>query len=204
MDESFIQNQRNDPNKPYHFHAYFCTEKKIKVKDPRRFDWKRHHGDYYTIGKNGHPKYKHLPIQQQRQNVIDYCGKDGDYIESLNAAASALTDKELPERMTFEAQSYTEAMEIGFKEDPSMMMKNFSNVQRAMKYIHDQIPEPNPPKYELWEFKQPPLDLKKAVILYGKQDCQKTQFAKAHFKNPLEVSNRDMMRYFNNRYGTME
>jgi hypothetical protein len=185
-----------DPEKPYHFHAYFCTEKKIKVKDPNRFDWKGHHGDYYSIGKNGHPKYKHLPVAQQRQFVIDYVGKDGDYIEKLDAIASALTDKELPERMTFEAQSYPEAMEMGFKEDPGMMMKNFSNVQKAMKYIHEQSEKRNPPKYDLSEFKHPPLDLKKAVILYGKANCQKTQFAKAHFKNPLEVSNRDSMRKF--------
>ena len=24
-----------DPNEPYHFHVYFCTEAKLKVKDPR-------------------------------------------------------------------------------------------------------------------------------------------------------------------------
>ena len=46
--------------------------------------------------------------------MIDYCGKDGDYIENLNAAASAATDTDAIEKMVFEANSEQEAMEIGF------------------------------------------------------------------------------------------
>ena len=183
-----------DPEKPYHFHAYWCSETKMKVKDPHRFDWKGHHGDYYTIGKNGHPKFKHLNIHQQRQYVIDYVGKDGDYIENLNAAASAATDTDAIEKMVG-AGSEQEAMDIGFKEDPHLMVKNFSNVHKAMKYYHNR-PAKNTPCYELCEFDHPKLDLRKPAILHWGSNMNKTEFAKAHFNNPLVVAKKDGIKEF--------
>lgn len=45
--------------------------------------------------------------------------------------------------------------------------------------------------FHLSEFNLPALDLTKAVVLIGPRDVGKTQFALAHFNNPLQVKEKD-------------
>ena len=76
-----------------------------------------------------------------------------------------------------------------------MMVKNFSNVQKSMHYYHNR-PKVESPDFELCEFDHPKLDLRKPVILHFGSNMGKTQFAKAHFKNPLVVSTKDGLKDF--------
>ena len=61
----------SDPNRAWHLHVYFCTEKKKKVKKPaKHFMWQDIKGDYQAVGSK--KAYKDIPPAEQRKYVIDY------------------------------------------------------------------------------------------------------------------------------------
>lgn len=193
-----------DPDRPIHFHAYFCTTKKFSYKDPRRFDlnfgetrFDSEHGEYYTVGgKNGNPKYKHLSPREQRQYVVDYCGKDGNCcIEKLNAAGAEATDKDVWEELRG-ATSVRDGMQMLVEKDPASAFKFGHNFKMNLEYYIKGAAAP--PAFNLFDYNTlecltPPLinlnDIlpRRAVILHGIWEGGKTQWAKAHFKSPLFV-----------------
>lgn len=75
-----------------------------------------------------------------------------------------------------------------WKEHTAAMVKYEKGLLRAMTFL-------NPKKvkitYGLSEFCESKLELKKSTILWGPPGIGKTQFAKAHFNNPLLVSHMD-------------
>jgi hypothetical protein len=52
-------------------------------------------------------------------------------------------------------------------------------------------PKPSAKRYEIKDFKEDAVDLKLPVIMYGKPGLGKTQYALAHFLNPLLVRHMD-------------
>lgn len=61
-------------------------------------------------------------------------------------------------------------------------------------------PKLNPPKFKPEQFKMALEDLTTAVLFCGNSDVGKTQFAKAHFKNPHLVSQNEGMKNFDPAY----
>jgi hypothetical protein len=69
----------DDPQRKWHLHVYFCTEKKKRVKNPsKHFMWKDKKGDYQAVGTK--KSFKDMAPAEQRQYVIDYTMKYGDFI----------------------------------------------------------------------------------------------------------------------------
>lgn len=186
-----------DPDRPIHFHAYFCCEKKKSVKSASHFDWGGYHGQYYTVGgdEGADPRYKDFAPAEQRIWVINYCKKDGDFIEMLNEDGANQTDKDTYEKMR-ESETTGDGMRILLEEKPEQFFKFGKACRDNLEYMHRAKAMKGGMRYDLWEFKLPPLDLTLPAILHGECNCQKTQYAKAHFKNPLVVSTLDELKKF--------
>ena len=176
-----------DPNKPRHKHYFLSYAHPIQHRDARfctTFD---------MIGRNGrvlHPEIQGVgPKKVDRANVIYYTQKDKLYISS-------------PHLQNFNQEAHSEAWAIELNHAPSVRAGMMTLMQRHPQtyYLHggrikraleERIGEHEPPMYSLSDFRIPPLDLSKAVVLQGASHIGKTQFALAHFKYPLLVSEMD-------------
>ena len=121
---SIGREEHPDPDneeKKWHLHVYFCTEKKKKGRKPaKHFMWNEIKGDYQTVGSK--KSFKDIPPAEQRQYVVDYTMKDGDYIQQLNATDANKTDQDIEGRV-LEASSKQEGLEMYSEADPKGFMK---------------------------------------------------------------------------------
>ena len=199
IEEHNVDEENYDPERPIHFHVYMymCCEKKKSTKSAKYFDWKDRHGDYWTIGGEygSDPRYKDMCPKDQREWVINYCKKDGNYIEHLNEGGAAEADRNTWEKLR-ESDTTSDGMRILLEENPEQFFKFGKATRENLEYMHRTKAMQAGVRYDMWEFKEAPLDLELPVILYGESNCQKTQFAKAHFKNPLVVSTLDGLKAF--------
>ena len=69
-----------------------------------------------------------------------------------------------------------------------------------MKDVLDKLEARAAPTRDLSEFNQGALDLSKAVLLHGQAGCGKTQFTRAHFDNPLVVSQLEDLKKLNHTH----
>ena len=202
-----------DPQRPKHFHAYFKFGKRIDVRD-------RLHTTYFDLqGQNGrvlHPELQSvLPTPGDRERVINYDMKDGEYVSELEMplvndprrdkaeaeARDAASDAEEPEeqemekdkvpgwaRMLSKANSTTEGMALLAEKAPHIY---FLNGSRIKPMLTERVGTPEPKLFTLADFNRPALTLEKPVVLHGATECCKTEFALAHFDSPLVVRRRD-------------
>ena len=95
-----------------------------------------------------------------------------------------------------DSETTEEGMRILLEENPEQFFKFGKATKDNLEYMHRSKAMKGGVRYDMWEFKLHPLDLTLPAILYGESNCQKTQFAKAHFKNPLVVSTLDGLKSF--------
>ena len=204
-----------DPQRPKHFHAYFKFGKRIDVRD-------RLHTTYFDLqGQNGrvlHPELQSvLPTPGDRERVINYDMKDGEYVSELEMplvndprrdkaeaeARDAASDAEEPEeqemekdkvpgwaRMLSKANSTTEGMALLAEKAPHIY---FLNGSRIKPMLTERVGTPEPKLFTLADFNRPALTLEKPVVLHGATECCKTEFALAHFDSPLVVRRRRLI-----------
>ena len=207
-----------DPQRPEHFHAYFKFGKRVDVRD-------RHHTTVFDLqGQNGrvlHPELQSvLPTPGDRERVINYDMKDGDYVSELETALvndprrdaaeaearDAASDAEeaveqdvekdkVPgwARMLNKANSTSEGMALLAEKAPHIFYLNGSRIKPMLA---ERVGTPEPKLFSLADFNRPPLNLDAPVVLHGDTNCCKTEFALAHFESPLVVRRRDDLKRF--------
>ena len=126
----------DDPQRKWHLHVYFCTEKKQRVKNPsKHFMWKDKKGDYQAVGTK--KSFKDIAPAEQRQYAIDYTMKDGDFIQHLNADGAGKTDAG-PEKRAIEVAKEEGAdagLDVLAEHDPKGFLKGFNNARAALEWV---------------------------------------------------------------------
>jgi len=78
-------------------------------------------------------------------------------------------------------------------EYPEICIKFWRGLQEYKRVLS--LPE-EPNLYSIDQYKEPPVPLDKAVMIFGESGIGKTNFARAHFKNPLLVRNIEQLKDF--------
>ena len=183
-----IHPQPADPNRPRHKHYYLKYRTAINHRDSRFctiFDMRGAHGRVL------HPHIQGVgPKIEDRVNVIYYSQKDKLYIASphlmnfdFEASRSAAWAIEMNR-----AESVREGMISLQQRHPETFYLHHAQVEAGLTM---RIGISEPPQYSLADFNVPPLNLRLAVVLQGAAHIGKTQFALAHFRYPLLVSELD-------------
>ena len=191
-----------DPEKPFHFHVYFCTEKKKSIKNPAAyFTWKGHKGDYTQVGSK--KAFKDIPPAEQRKHVIDYTMKDGDYIQQLNATEADKTDEDVYEMVAENSTSVDDGLQTFRERNPKEFFARFNSIKPALEWIHSQ--KKTPLEFDIYDFRRDvePLNFNKSPcwVVYGDSDAGKSRWAKAclahaGYTNPLVISQLDGFKQF--------
>lgn len=152
-----------------HYHAYVHYDNKLDTKDARFFDFMGVHPNVINPGAGW----------------ISYCKKDKEFITNieLNPFTVALAED------TVEA-----AIEYLWKKRPQCMALNADRIEKNMAKKMRSLPPKPSNYYGPWQW--PMLENINSVVLIGRSNIGKTQFAKAHFMNPLFVSHMDKLREF--------
>ena len=200
-----------DPARDEHFHVYSKFGKKVELKD-------RLHSTVFDLqGRNG--RVLHPEIQQvgstpaDRERVINYDIKDGDYVSELitplvhdsrrdTPASDDESDgdeRQQPEwaRMLNKVSTVREGMELLAEKAPKIYYLHGSKIEPMLT---KKIGNPQPKLFTLEDFNQPALELELPTVLHGKTDCGKSAFAKAHFDRPLIVRRRDDLKQMSGAY----
>jgi len=179
---------------PYeHTRVFVWWTKRLNLTDPRTFDigdihpnitiqrsieWARlicmkyHHG--HKTKKDG-KKYFIEPVYLKQEGVDDW-KFDNDLLNRVVTAPS-LQDA---------------------CEDSGIMPRSVGDIVHLRNQSKSR--KLNPPKYAMASFNRPPLDLTLPVLLYGESDCGKTQYAKAHFENPLIARHNEAVKQFDSSF----
>ena len=205
-----------DPQRDEHFHAYFKFGKKVELAD-------RNHTIVFDLrGRNGrvlHPELQAVKNNAaDRQRVINYDIKDGDY------AAELATPLVYDRRRDIRNDESDEDSESDDEEGPASkppptwasMLNKCNTVREGMELLAEKAPQiyymhgerveanlmkrigtPTPKLFTLADFNRPALALDLPTVLYGKTETGKSAFAKAHFENPLIVRRRDDLKRVN-------
>lgn len=126
-------------------------------------------------------------------------GKNADFLEwGARPKAPINSHKKKPSDTTFAdavaAPSLAEGMEIVIKRKARDYCLHGESIERNLKKLKT---IKFCPKFLLGDFNRPPLDLSKSVLLTGRSGTGKTEFALAHFKNPLFVRHMDKLKQLN-------
>jgi len=153
-----------------HFHAYVYYDNKLDTRDAKFFDFQTVHPNIINPGAGW----------------ISYCKKDKEYITNIEVnpftAALALDTVE-------------NAMDFLWKKRPQCMALSGDRIEKNIAKKMRTLP-PKPDNF-FGPWKWPMIEDINSVMLIGPSDIGKTQFAKAHFENPLSVSHIDRLRDFN-------
>ena len=153
------------------------------------------------------------PLPGDRQRVIEYDIKENDWVGEL--VSQLVSDKTAKERVTTAGDSDDAADDDDaddVKDQPkwAQRLKQASSVADGMKRLYEEAPavyfmqggriqpmlaqskgDANEKLFTLADFSRPRLDLSKPVLLHGKTNTGKTEFAEAHFESPTIVRTRD-------------
>ena len=188
-----------DPNRPRHKHFYLHYMTPINHRDARYcayFDMQGHGGRVL------HPHIQGVgPKKEDRSAVIYYTQKDRLYIASLNLrnfdaeSTSARWSIEMNQARTVE-----EGMRHLQEHHPEVYYLHHARVRSGLEM---RIGQGEPSAYSLADFTEPALAAEllrtKAVVLQGASHIGKTQFALAHFRCPLLVSEMDDLKLLSAR-----
>jgi len=152
-----------------HFHAYVHYDDKLDTQDQRFFDLAGVHPNIINPGAGW----------------IAYCKKDKEYITNIevNPFTAALA-----------LETVDDAIDFLWKKRPQCMAMNGDRIEKNVTKRMRTLP-PKPGNF-LGPWQWPMLENIESVILIGESNIGKTQFAKAHFNNPLFVSHMDRLRDF--------
>ena len=173
-----------NPARSHHKHAYIKYSRAISMRDARYAD------KFDMRGRNGRTLHPHIePVgktSEDKHNVVYYSQKDGQYIASphlMNADiqryAETWSDK------LNRAETVHEGMNMLKRDHSQIFYLHGTRIKPMLEYSlgrHSAV------DFDLSSFNRPPLDLTRAVVLYGESSIGKTCYALAHFKYPLLVS----------------
>ena len=211
--------QPADPARDEHFHVYFKAGKKLDITD-------RFHSTYFDLrGRAGrvlHPEIQSvLPTPADRERVINYDMKDGDFVGELETPL--VNDRR---RDREEAAAREEAQAAGGESDAAESEHERSTSEKSpawarmlnkahstrdgmgllaesaphIFYMHgsrikpmlmERVGTPEPKLFSMADFNRPALDLDQPVVVWGDTEMGKTEFVLAHFEKPLVVRRRD-------------
>ena len=201
-----------DPQRDEHFHIYIKAGRKFDAAD-------RHHTTIFDVrGRNGrilHPEVQSVGmLAGDRERVVRYNMKDGDWIGELetplvfdpqrDAAEAADGDVSADEadsaaastatapgwaRMLTKATTVKEGMELLAEHSPHIYFLNGERIESMLSKRLAAVQRPQ--LFTLADFNQPPLPLELPTVLWGKTNCGKSAYARAHFQCPLVVRRRD-------------
>lgn len=183
-----------DPLRPWHVHAYICSNVKWDTRNPKFFDLR---------GKDDrslHPYMQSMGTEvADRTDTLSYLIKVGN----VNMRLASLWDmsgrvhapgdwghrvRDAPDVASAEQQLRVHSPEVLYK---------FGTTILARKAEEDSARRQVGRGYGLEDFNHAPLNVKdKAVVLHGKAGTGKTAFAVAHFAHPLLVSELDGLKKF--------
>lgn len=190
-----IGDENEEVPTPYeHTHVFVWTTKKMDTTDPRYFD---------VMDEDDTPIHPHM----QNKRSLDWAKiiimkyhhghktkADGKkyFIAPILLHQVGVEEWKMEEdqfKLALEAPSLEEAcLELGIG------IKGMGDVRLARAEMKKR--KLNPPKYPLESFNRAALDLSLPVLLAGNSDCGKTQFAKAHFVNPLVCRHNEGAKHF--------
>lgn len=161
-----------------HFQGY------VELNEPQRFTWLKKIPGL----EDAHFEKRHGTREQAR----NYCMKkddptfiDGPYEFGKWESGGQGSRNDIPEILS-QIKSGSTMLEIA--EEHSSAWVQYRNSFDA----YARLVEPDTkPRYSLSDFVQPPVVLDRPILIYGPSGIGKTQFALAHFKNPLLVKEID-------------
>lgn len=183
-----IHTNPTDPNRPRHKHMY------VKYVNPINHPDRRFCAIFDLTGWNGrilHPEIQGIGHKKKdRSNVIFYTQKDRDYIASPHLANFDAEAAETPAwAVTMNnAETVDDGMRLLQQRHPEQYYLHHERIEAGLMR---RIGRTERPEFQLSDFNVPPLDLTKAVVLQGAAHMGKTQFALAHGRYPMLVSEID-------------
>jgi len=181
-----------DPSRPRHKHYFLHYSTPINHRDARYCQL------FDMAGRNGRRLHPHIqgvgPKKEDRKKVIYYTQKDKLYIASRNLLNF---DAEVSDAPSWalemnRAESVRGAMLHLQERHPEQFYLHADRVQHALE-MRIGYSEPSP--YALTDFIPDPLSAallkSKAIVIQGASHIGKTQFALAHFRFPLLISEMD-------------
>ena len=158
-----------------------------------------------------HPELQSVgSLPGDRQRVIEYDMKEGDWRGELRSQLvrdrpwqqgvgsddgnnSDDNGEHSPAKPRWaqrlkQAASVRDGMQRLFEESPEIY---FTQGSRVQSMLAQSIGSPDEKLFTLADFNQPMLDLSRPVLLHGKTNTGKSEFAEAHFDSPVVVRTRD-------------
>jgi len=152
-----------------HYHAYLRSTNAVRTKNAAFFDFKGVHPNIIEPRKSG------LGWQQ-------YCAKDKKYITNFY-------EPQLSKALVYlKHKTFEEAREYALANMPQYLTHHaqIDNLYKKVKLMPKPVTTP-------YVFTTPLVDLTKSAMFIGPTGVHKTSFAKAHFKNPLFVRNKQKL-----------
>jgi len=195
-----------DPIYSCHAHVYVCYSSRIDIRDYR-------HCTLFDLpGENGravrHPEIQGVgKFPKDRTNVLNYGRKYGDYQCELKYPIDYTAKTRPASQFIYHearhANSVEEALDMIAEHNPQDMFMRGEQIAKNCRLAMKHAPELPPPHYKLADFLMKPLPIWKPLnpkeppemhtyptfYLHGKTKLGKTQFAMAHGKRPLLVTN---------------
>lgn len=127
---------------------------------------------------------------------ITYCSKDGEFQEigdrPINKKRKRSDQQDEVSTRALHAANVAEGMAIIRDELPFDYLRFGESMERNLKKAKV---IPYKPEFELTQFTRQPLIFeKKSILIHGASNTGKSQFAVAHFKNPLFVTHIDTLK----------
>jgi len=180
-----------DPERSEHFHVFLHFSQRIHIKNRRTThlfdldgrDGRRLHPEVQAVGAT----------VMDRQRVLAYGRKDGDYEAELEVELSAGEEEERDtswgERLNA-ATSVRGGMQMLMDEFPEVY---YSMGARVQPMLAARLGDTSSRPFRLRDFNRPPLEFgdMMPVVLHGLSNAGKTEFAVAHFKQPAIIRRRD-------------
>ena len=207
-----------DPRLDKHFHLYIKFGRKVSITD-------RFHSTLFDLRGSDqrvlHPEIQSvLNTPSDRERVINYDIKDGDYVSELETplvndrrrdAAEAAAQEPAPNADAEGNEGGTGGETA--KQPPAwaLMLNKCNNMREGMALLAEKAPHiyylngsrikpmlaervgvPEPKLFSPSDFNRPLLDLDEGpVVLWGETEVGKSEFALMHFERPLVVRRRD-------------
>lgn len=172
-----VENHHAEGEIPTHIHAFIEFESKRNFTNARWADWTAPDGSRYHPNDGGNPRNDVC--------VAKYCTKEGVYISNYWTRSiweSALQAKDYSTAVGLIRDNY--AKEYWLNGDKIHSMAARLHYARTT------------PKFRIEDFKRPRLDDRLTWLIWGSTGTGKTNFALAHFKNPLKVEHLDALKMF--------
>lgn len=135
----------------------------------------------------------HIEKQSPKATVdanIEYCSKEDTMTDGPRGTYGKPSYQGCSNELTEVCELIGEGLGVRdlWSDYRPLMVRHHRGLERAV-YFHN-LPIVDRP-YTMEHFSEPKMDLSKSVVLHGPSGIGKTQFALAHFTNPLMVSHKD-------------